>query len=113
MLLKIRNKNDIENLIQLGLIYQNKFLEKATEKQKIYIQLKNLAERLNNGEKFDWDNYNKEKYYFRYDYETKKLYQDYNFSLRELNVIYYLNANFLKIAIKEIGEENLLKLFDD
>lgn len=106
------NKNDIENLMQLGLIYQNKFLEKATEKQKIYTQLKNLAERLNNGEKFDWNNSMQRKYCLCYNYEDKELSQEFIFYLRQINEIYCLDENFLEIAKKEIGEENLLKLFD-
>lgn len=107
------DKNDIENLMQLGLIYQNKFLEKATEKQKIYIQLKNLAERLNNGEKFDWDDIDEDKYYIYYGYVNKELRKEYNNVRMNQGTIYCLDEDFLEIALKEIGEENLLKLFED
>lgn len=107
------DKNDIENLMQLGLIYQNKFLEKTIEKQKIYIKLKNLAERLNNGKKFDWNDIDKDKYYIYYDYANKELRKEYNNSNQNQGTIYCLDENFLKIAKKEIGEENLLKLFED
>ena len=107
------DKNDIKNLMQLGLIYQNKFLEKATEKQKIYIQLKNLAERLNNSEKNDWNNKKQKKYFIYYDYNKKKLKEGYNNMCRNQGTIYCIDINFLDIAIKEIGEENLLKLFED
>lgn len=108
------DKNDIENLMQLGLIYQNKFLEKEREKQEIYIKLKNLAERLNKGQKINWDNtIIQRKYYIIYDFENEEFSQDFTFDLRQINEIYCLDENFLKIALKEIGEENLLKLFED
>ena len=86
---------------------------KAEEKRSIYIKLKNLAERLNNGEKFDWDNKKQKKYFIYYDYNKKKLKEGYNNMCRNEGTIYCVDIYFLDIAIKEIGELNLLKLFDD
>lgn len=107
------DKNDIENLMQLGLIYQNKFLEKEREKQEIYIKLKNLAERLNKGQKIDWDNKKQKKYFIYYDYNKKKLKEGYNNMCKNQGTIYCVDIYFLDIVKKEIGEENLLKLFED
>ena len=86
---------------------------KAEEKRRIYTQLKNLAERLNNGEKNDWNNKKQKKYFIYYDYNKKKLKEGYNNMCRNQGTIYCIDINFLEIAEKEIGEENLLKLFED
>lgn len=112
---------DLEDLKNLGLVFKimegrdktKEAKNRAEEKRKIYINLKNIAERLNNGEKFDWNNTMQRKYYLCYDYKDKNLSQNFDFFLRQLNAIYCLDENFLEIALKEIGEENLLKLFED
>ena len=102
------------NFIDLGRAFNSKEAKnKAIEKQKIYIQLKNLAERLNNGEKIDWNDTEKDKYSIFYDYANKELRREYNNSWINQGTIYCLDENFLEIAEKEIGKENLLKLFED
>ena len=101
-------------VIELGKAFKDLDAKnRAEEKRKIYIQLKNLAERLNNGEKIDWNNIEKDKYYIYYDYANKELRKEYNNAWSNQGTIYCLDENFLDIAIKEIGEENLLKLFED
>lgn len=108
------NKIDIEYLIKLGLVFESKEVrDKAEEKRRIYIQLKNLAEILNKGQKIDWDNKKQKKYFIYYDYNKEKLKEGYNNMCRNEGTIYCVDINFLEIALKEIGEENLLKLFED
>lgn len=102
------------NFIDLGIAFNSeKTKNKAIEKQKIYIQLKNLAERLNKGQKIDWDNKKQKKYFIYYDYNKKKLKEGYNNMCRNQGTIYCVDIYFLDIAKKEIGEENLLKLFEE
>lgn len=85
--------------------------QKMLEKLKIYTQLKDLALRLNKGKKIDW-NGEQEKYYIYYDYKDNKLESAYNFNFKEIGQIYCLDENILEVAKKEIGEENLRKLFE-
>lgn len=85
--------------------------EKAEEKLKIYMQLNDLALRLNNGKKIDWND-EQEKYHIYYDYKDDKLESVYNLNFKEIGQIYCLDENILEVAKKEIGEENLRKLFE-
>lgn len=102
------------NFIDLGRAFNSeKTKNKAIEKQKIYIKLKNLAERLNNGKKLNWNDIDEDKYYIYYDYANEELREEYNNLNQNQGTIYCLDENFLEIAKKEIGEENLLKLFED
>lgn len=85
----------------------------SAEKMKIYTQLKDLALRLNNGEKIDWENDNRAKWHICYKNGTALGFDDnYTCALQDLGQIYCLDKNFLEIAKKEIGEENLKKLFE-
>ncbi len=84
--------------------------EKAVEKMKIYTQLKDLALRLNKGEEIDWENEDQLKYYICN--ESNKLHYSYCYNCHDIGQIYCLDEKFLNIAIKEIGEENLKKLFE-
>ena len=104
----------LKNYCKYGLIFSTKEVrDKMLEKQEIYIKLKNLAERLNNGENIDWNDIDEDKYYIYYDYANEELRKECNNVWMKQGTIYCLDENFLEIAIKEIGEENLLKLFED
>jgi hypothetical protein len=83
----------------------------TVEKLKIYNQLKDLALRLNKGEKIDWTNMNQRKYYIYM--RNNELCTDLYMTIKDLGQIYCLDPNFLDIANQEIGEENLLKLFEE
>lgn len=83
--------------------------EIVAEKLKIYTKLKDLALRLNKGKGFDWSNKDQAK--FRLYYYKCEICQDINWSYHYLGGIYCLDRNFKDEAIKEIGEENLKKLF--
>lgn len=85
--------------------------EKTLEKIKIYMQLKDLALRLNKGEKIDWDNIAQAKWYIYYNH-NKALTTINAHIYQNLGQIYCLDKNFLEIAKQEIGEENLKKLFE-
>lgn len=86
--------------------------EKVAEKIKIYVELKDLAEELNEGVELDWENEYQPKYYIYKDFKNKKLDGNCVYELKDLGQIYCLNSNFLKIAIERIGEERLMKLFE-
>ena len=84
--------------------------EKAVEKIKIYMQLKDLALRLNKGKKIDRTNSNQYKYHIYY--EPGGLATADAYCYQDLGQIYCTNSDFLEIAKQEIGEENLKKLFE-
>lgn len=87
--------------------------KKTVEKLKIYIQLKDLALRLNNGEEIDWKNAEQAKYSIVCDIQkNKKLNYMYTSLIRDIGQIYCLDENFLDIAKQAIGEVNLKKLFE-
>lgn len=87
--------------------------QETIEKLKIYNQLKDLALKLNEGEKIDWTNMSQYKYSIFYDHNFRELDFETNIIISSLGQIYCLDKNFLDIAKQEIGEENLLKLFKE
>ena len=86
--------------------------EKTAEKMKIYTQLKDLALRLNQGRKVDWNSSVQAKWHIYYDHNDSLITTIGNHSYQDLGQIYCLDKNFLEIAKQEIGEENLKKLFE-
>ena len=84
--------------------------EETKKKILIYMQLKDLALRLNNGEKIDWENYNQCKWYIQIR-NNKILNDDGCYENKEIGQIYCINSKFLEIAKEEIGEDNLKLLF--
>lgn len=87
--------------------------EKILEKIKIYVKLKRLAEKLNNGQKIDWNNSKKTKYYIYFFEFEERLTLGYCINGKHLGQIYCLDEDFLEKAKQEIGEKNLLKLFKE
>ena len=73
------------------------------------MQLKDLALRLNEGEKIDWANSNQYKYNIYY--EPGGLATTDAYCYQDIGQIYCLDSNFLNIAKREISEENLKKIF--
>lgn len=76
-----------------------------------YLELKDLAMELNDGEQIDWKNENQSKYYIFYSFKQDAL--DWNVCkiLKNLGNVYCLNQNFFNIAMNKIGEERLKDLF--
>ena len=87
--------------------------EKALNKIIIYNQLKDLAERLNDGETINWNDSNQRKWRICFDTSAKKLDYEYNLTYKCLAEIYCLDPDFLDRALDEIGEEDLMKLFEE
>ena len=85
--------------------------ENLVEKFKVYTQLKDLALRLNNGEKINWSDSTQHKWGIVLD-NFKNILRCYAYIGQEVGQIYCLDENFLKEAKQEIGEENLKKLFE-
>ena len=86
--------------------------EKTVEKIKIYTRLKDLALRLNKGEKIDWDNSTSAKWSIGLSNSNNALQCCYAYKGQDVGQIYCLDSNFFDIAKREIGEENLKKLFE-
>ena len=108
-----REENDPvdETRYRIGNYYKTREeANEAIEKMKIYMQLKDLALRLNEGEKIDWANSNQYKYNIYY--EPGGLATTDVYCYQELGQIYCVNRYFLEVAEQEIGEENLKKLFE-
>lgn len=73
------------------------------------IELRQLAEELNDDEKIDWENENQSKYYLTYDYLENTIYQQWEDTNKTAKNIYCLDEKFKDKAIEEIGEEKLKK----
>ena len=86
--------------------------KKVVEKIKIYTRLKDLALRLNKGEKIDWDNSTSAKWSIGLSNSNNALQCCYAYKGQDVGQIYCLDPDFLNIAKQEIGEENLRKLFE-
>lgn len=86
--------------------------KKMVEKIKIYTQLKDLALRLNKGEKIDWDNSTSAKWSIGLSNSNNALQCCYAYKGQDVGQIYCLDPDFLNIAKQEIGEDNLKKLFE-
>lgn len=100
-------------LYELGNYFQTREeAEKVARKIEIYTQLKKLALRLNSGGLIDWKNNNQPKYYIYYDNDDNLLRYTCRSTSRDMCTIYCLNHRFFDIAKQEIGEENLIKLFE-
>lgn len=100
-------------LLKYGLAFSTKEArDKAMFKSEIETKLKNIAERLNNGRKIDWED-NEDKFNIYYNHNNKKLDFDFNSFHQEQGVIYCLDKNFVKVATQEIGEDNLIKYFKE
>lgn len=101
-------------MIDLSLLYATKEArDRAMFKLEIETQLKNIAERLNKGQKIDWKNNNQLKYSIYYCYDDKKLDWFVRRYRKDQGIIYCLDENFLNVAKKEIGEDNLIKYFKE
>lgn len=86
--------------------------EEAEKHKRILIntqKLKDLAERLNNGQDIDWGNSCQLKYFIKLD---KGLCLDGKWVGRHQGTIYCLDKKFLDKAIEEIGRENLIELIE-
>lgn len=87
--------------------------EKVLNKTLIYNKLKDLALKLNNGTPVDWSNGSQQKFYIYYDNQTNRLDYGFHSTYKDIGAIYSLDPEFLEVAIDEIGEEDLLKLFEE
>ena len=107
-------RQDIEYYVNLGLAFISKEArDKAMFKLEIETKLRNIAEKLNNGRKIDWDDGTQEKYYISYDFGNNILKNWFCNYYKDIGQIYCLDENFLDVAKKEIGEENLIKYFTE
>lgn len=86
--------------------------KKMVEKIKIYMQLKDLALRLNKGRTFRWNDFKQPKYRINRDVESNELFGAPVYCYQDIGQIYCLDSDFLNIAKQEISEENLRKLFE-
>lgn len=111
---EICNLGAMDKMINFGLLYATaEARDRAMFKLEIETKLKNIAERLNNGIKIDWEDKKQEKYYIYYDYDDKKLEWFVKCYRKDQGVVYCLDKNFLDVAKKEIEEEQLIKYFKE
>ena len=71
------------------------------------IELRRLAEKLNKGEKVDWNNKYQDKNYLVFDYYDEKIKEAWSNVLKRSRTIYCLSEGFKDEAIKQIGKERL------
>ena len=79
------------------------------EAEKILVRrmLEDIARRLNNGNKIDWNNDKQFKYYICIDSRDNEIIWDREVRYISQGVVYCLNINFYNVAIQEIGEQRL------
>lgn len=82
--------------------------EQHLENIKTEAELRQLAEELNNGEKFDWEDTEQEKYYLYYDGEDEEVYGDFSYIAKFPKQIYCLRKNFKDKALEQIGKERII-----
>ena len=83
------------------------------EAEKILVrrQLEDIARYLNKGRRIDWLNSNQYKYSLHYSFFLNKICITYNIYNKEQGSVCCLDKSFLNVAIREIGEERLIKYF--
>ena len=111
------NPTFLDFALKYGLAYATEQARDiALFKLEIETKLKNIAERLNAGRKIDWEDEDQSKFIIFYNYRSKilgllDLYGVYHWKYQ--GAIFCLDKNFLDVAKQEIGEENLIKYFED
>ena len=85
--------------------------EAKTEAEKILVrrQLEDIARRLNKDNKIDWNNDKQFKYYICIDSRDNEIIWDREVRYISQGIVYCLDMDFYNVAIKEIGEERLIK----
>ena len=107
------DENRFSDYIDTGLMFfSSETRDKARNKRIIENKLKNIANRLNNG-KINWSDWEQNKYYISYDIEVKKVFLNSSYYFKHQGIIYCLSDKFLKEAIKEISESELIKYFKE
>lgn len=106
--------NDDDKRYSLGNYFKTKeeaeeYRDNLLTKQK----LKDLALRLNKGVKIDWNNDSQIKRAMSYKEISNELYSTTWCEPRYIGAVYCLDANFLNIAKREIGEDKLIKLIKE
>ena len=82
--------------------------EQEAEKILIRRQLEDIARRLNKNKKIDWESESPRKYYLCVD-KCNYIYSSVCYSVKYQGTVYCLDKSFRDAAIKEIGEERLIK----
>lgn len=100
-----------DRCFELGNYFKtNKEAEKTLKRIKTYIELKKLAEELNEKNPINWNDDIQSKYHIRYDYNSNDLSMNTNYHLCLQGAIYCTDSVFLNKAIERIGKERLIDL---
>ena len=83
--------------------------EQKAEKILVRRQLEDIAKRLNKDEDFNWLDTDQDKFHIYYAFSTGDIKCGKHWRDKVAGVVYCLVENFKDIAIKEIGEERLLR----
>ncbi len=104
-----KNEGDMLRYNFYNCFQTKKQAEAETEKILVRRMLEDIARRLNKGEKIDWNNPSRCKYYIYLDTENDKMEYDSDIQCKTQGAVYCLDQDFLDVAIQEIGEERLKK----
>ena len=83
--------------------------EQEAEKILVRRMLEDIARRLNKDNKIDWNNDKQFKYYICIDSRDNEIIWDREVRYISQGIVYCLDMDFYNVAIKEIGEERLIK----
>lgn len=108
------DNNDMTDNYRFKMRNYFKTKEEAEEYKEVmntYYDLMDLAEKLDNGEKINWNDKGQYKNSLFYDYDSDTIEQESIYGYQELGQIYCLDENFKEKAIEKIGKDKLIKLF--
>jgi hypothetical protein len=112
--IKINNKSyEVADTLATKIEEMIKKEQKALEKRIIKQELEDLALELNEGVEIDWEDGEQHKRYMYYCFYSNEFGQDLSWNAKNEGVTYCLSKKFLKEALKRIGEDRLMKLFED
>lgn len=98
-----------DDSIAMGNCFQTKELcEEYIRFKQIETKIRDIALRLNEGKKIDWNDQNQDKYYIYFDYAEDNFELGGTTNLKDAGVVYCLSDTFKDVCIiEEIGEEDL------
>lgn len=109
------SKNSVDAMrIAIGNYYKTKEeAEQVVEKMKVMTELKRLADKSwkEAGAEIDWSDDKTPKYFVRYKMGDDNVLVDNNYSIKNINDIYFHSEEKAKEAIDKIGEERLKSVF--
>ena len=99
---------DIYRLKHNNAFHTEKECEFEKEKQEVLAELIQFAEE-NNTEEIDWENINRAKWWFAYDYGDEKIKYFCSVACKHMNEINFTSEELAQQAVAKVGEDRIKK----